>query len=242
MTNVNEEIEARTEHARRVRAMFEAIAARYDLLNHLLSANFDRGWRQAVVERVREAAGQARSRVLDVACGTGDLALAIASQVEARVIGLDFCRPMLTLAKRKAAVADLPLLLIEGDALRLPFADATFDIVTIAFGLRNLASVEAGLGEFRRVLRPGGMIAILEFSHPQVPGFRALFNLYFDHLLPRIGGWISGDRQAYQYLPRSVRNFPDQRKLAKMMEQMGFQKVSYRNLTGGIAAIHVGVR
>jgi demethylmenaquinone methyltransferase/2-methoxy-6-polyprenyl-1,4-benzoquinol methylase len=131
---------------------------------------------------------------------------------------------------------------VEGDALRLPFADQTFDVVTIAFGLRNLASVEAGLGELFRVLLSGGTLAVLEFSRPVVPGCRALFGFYFTRVLPRLGGLVSGSRGAYEYLPDSVARFPAQAELATLMRGVGFDQVEYRNLTGGIAALHTGVR
>ena len=168
MENNPTESERQKEHARRVRAMFAGIATRYDLLNHLLSGNTDRRWRQTVAARLRPLLGRG-TRTLDVACGTGDLALTLAEAGETHVTGLDFCRPMLELAVQKARARGRRLPFIEGDALHLPFADAAFDVVTIAFGLRNLASVEGGLCEFWRVLRPGGTLAVLEFSHPRVP-------------------------------------------------------------------------
>ena len=221
--------------------MFAGIACRYDLLNHLLSANIDRRWRSLVADKLRPAL-VAGTRTLDVACGTGDLALTLSEAGQTRVTGLDFCRPMLEVAAQKAAQRQRRIPFIEADALRLPFAAETFDVVTIAFGLRNLASVESGLQELFRVLRPGGKIAILEFSHPVVPGFRALFNFYFTRVLPRIGGFVSGSRGAYEYLPDSVSRFPDQQSLAELMGKVGFEGVTYQNLTGGIAALHTGVR
>ncbi|HEX8179591.1 MAG TPA: bifunctional demethylmenaquinone methyltransferase/2-methoxy-6-polyprenyl-1,4-benzoquinol methylase UbiE [Pyrinomonadaceae bacterium] len=228
-------------HAQRVRAMFAGIAPRYDLLNHLLSGNIDRRWRQHVVERLRPALGVG-TRTLDVACGTGDLALTLTEAGATSVVGLDFCRPMLALAAEKAVRRGHAVPFIEGDALHLPFAAASFDVVTIAFGLRNLANVEAGLRELWRVLRPGGTLAILEFSRPVVPGFRALFQFYFTRVLPRLGGLVSGSRSAYEYLPDSVARFPDQTELAALMRGVGFTGVAYRNLTGGIAALHTGAR
>ena len=221
--------------------MFGRIAGRYDLLNHLLSGNVDKRWRRLVARTLRPSLVEG-ARVLDVACGTGDLALALASAGAASVVGLDFCRPMLEIARRKAAVESRPLPFVEGDALRLPFADESFDVVTIAFGLRNLAGVEEGLRELLRVLRPGGRAAVLEFSSPAVPGLRALFRFYFRRVLPRVGGLVSGSRGAYEYLPDSVSRFPDQRRLAELMREAGFEEVEYRNLTGGIAALHTGTR
>jgi demethylmenaquinone methyltransferase/2-methoxy-6-polyprenyl-1,4-benzoquinol methylase len=221
--------------------MFGRIAGRYDFLNHLLSGNVDRSWRRLVTRTLRPSLVES-ARVLDVACGTGDLSLMLASAGARSVVGLDFCRPMLEIARRKASEGLLPIQFIEGDALRLPFADESFDVATIAFGLRNLSSVEEGLRELRRVLRPGGLLTVLEFSSPVVPGFRALFRFYFARVLPRLGGLVSGSRGAYEYLHDSVLNFPDQKRLAALMREADFEEVEYRNLTGGIAALHTGTR
>lgn len=221
--------------------MFAGIARRYDLLNHLLSANIDRRWRRLVADKLRPALG-AGTHTLDVACGTGDLALTLSEAGATSVTGVDFCRPMLEIATQKAARLKRAIPFVEGDALRLPFAAGSFDVATIAFGLRNLANVEAGLNELWRVLKPGGRVAILEFSHPVVPGFHALFQFYFTRVLPRIGGLVSGSRGAYEYLPDSVSRFPDQKHLAELMREVGFERVEYQNLTGGIAALHLGAR
>lgn len=232
-----------SEHARRVREMFAGIAGRYDLLNHLLSGNIDKRWRRLVAQRLKAALAKDGARALDVACGTGDLSLALAEATGAVIIGTDFCRPMLEVAARKAAASKPPQIsFIEGDALKLPFADHSFEAVTIAFGLRNLSSVEGGLRELLRILKPGGRAAILEFSSPVVPGFRALFQFYFTRVLPRIGGMVSGSRKAYEYLPDSVSRFPDQKRLVALMGTVGFEEVEYKNLTGGIAALHLGTR
>ncbi len=227
-------------HAEAVREMFSGIAGRYDLLNHLLSMNIDKGWRRKVSVELREILDRRGAVVLDVACGTGDLALELNRGSKAQIIGTDFCRPMLVFAKTKSAAEAHSIPYIEGDALGLPFDDGLFDAVTIAFGLRNLANVAAGLKELRRILKPDGRLAILEFSAPVVPGFGKLFNFYFSHILPRIGGAISGSRGAYEYLPESVSKFPNQKKLAAMMTDCGFGAVTYKNLSGGIAALHVG--
>ncbi len=236
--------EAESDHARRVREMFAGIADRYDLLNHLLSVNTDRRWRRLVAKKLRPVLAVKSAQVLDVACGTGDLAieLAAADGTQARIIGTDFCRPMLDIAARKAAVEKGSIPFIEADAMALPFADESFDAVSIAFGLRNLSNVQDGLHELWRVLKPGGQAAILEFSRPIVPGFRALFQLYFRRVLPFVGGLVSGSRGAYEYLPDSVSRFPDQQRLAAMMYEVGFEMIEYKNLTGGIAALHTGSR
>ena len=229
-------------HAKAVRAMFSGIAGKYDLLNHVLSVNIDKRWRKVVREKLAGILENENAVVLDVACGTGDLSLELQKHAKARVIGTDFCRPMLAIANQKAAKLDLPVPYVEADAMQLSFADESFDAVTIAFGLRNLSNFEDGLRELRRILKPGGKLAVLEFSAPLFPGFKALFNLYFTQILPRIGGMVSGSRGAYEYLPDSVSKFPDQKDLVKMMESAGFSNVDYKNLTGGIAAIHTGSR
>ena len=231
---------AAKEHAGRVREMFGRIAKRYDLLNHLLSGNVDKRWRRIVATRVREKlSSRTEARVLDVACGTGDLSLSLFEITGAGVIGTDFCRPMLAIAAGKTSGR---IRFIEGDALDLPFRDGTFDVATIAFGLRNLSNVESGLAELSRVLKPGGWVAVLEFSRPGNAILRPMFNLYFRKLLPMMGGLISGSLSAYTYLPASVQKFPDQSQLSLLMEQVGFDQVGYENLTGGIAALHMGRR
>jgi demethylmenaquinone methyltransferase/2-methoxy-6-polyprenyl-1,4-benzoquinol methylase len=228
--------ESEIQHAAAVREMFSGIAGRYDLLNHLLSANIDKAWRRKVRVKLQTTLDDTNAIVLDVACGTGDLAIELQRETKATIIGTDFCRPMLAIAREKAE--SIPL--VEGDAMELGFADNSFDAVTIAFGLRNLSNVADGLAEFSRVLKPGGKLVVLEFSSPIVPGFRGAFHFYFSKVLPRIGGVVSGSRGAYEYLPDSVSRFPDQKNLAAMMRNAGFVNVEYSNLTGGIAAIHTG--
>lgn len=231
-----------TDKARRVREMFSAIAARYDLLNHLLSGNIDKRWRRLVAATVYQTLPAGEGKILDVACGTGDLSLTIAGEGKAQLVGLDFCRPMLEIAAAKSLRRGATIPFIEGDALALPFRDRSFDGVTIAFGLRNVASVESGLVELLRVLKPGARVAVLEFSKPRYALFRGLFRIYFTRVLPLVGGLISGSRGAYQYLPDSVSRFPDQNELLTLMREAGFEEVTYKNLTGGIAALHVGRR
>lgn len=218
--------------------MFSGIAGRYDLLNHVLSVNIDKRWRRKVRAKLADILADEKSVVLDVACGTGDLSIELQTNANAKVIGTDFCRPMLAVAQEKAA----EIRFVEGDAMQLSFAENSFDAVTIAFGLRNLSNFRNGLIELHRVLKPGGKLVVLEFSAPVVPGFRGAFKFYFSNILPRIGGLVSGERGAYEYLPDSVSKFPDQKALAEMMRETGFDGVSFDNLTGGIAAIHSGIK
>ncbi len=229
-------------HAKAVREMFAGIAGRYDLLNHVLSLNIDKRWRRIVADELRPILDDETATVLDVACGTGDLSIELNKTAKAQIMGTDFCRPMLAFAKSKSERETASIPYIEGDAMNLPFGDSQFDAVTIAFGLRNLANVPDGLKELHRIIKPGGKVAVLEFSAPIVPGFGYLFNFYFSHILPRIGGAVSGSRGAYEYLPDSVAKFPNQKKLASLMETTGFEAVKFRNLTGGIAALHLGTK
>jgi demethylmenaquinone methyltransferase/2-methoxy-6-polyprenyl-1,4-benzoquinol methylase len=226
------------EAARWVRGMFGRVAARYDLVNHVLSMNIDRYWRARTVRRVRPVLDRPGARVLDICCGTGDLVLALARGQ--MVFGSDFCHPMLVLARDKIARRRAPAIVFESDALSLPVRDASLDLVTVAFGFRNLANYEAGLAEMRRVVRPGGMVAILEFTTPPNPVFGAIYNVYSRRVLPWIGGMISGSRDAYRYLPESVRKFPNAAELAANMKASGFVRVTFEFLTGGIVALHLG--
>lgn len=229
-------------HARAVREMFAGIAGKYDFLNHFLSLNIDKSWRKNVAARLRDILDNANCTVLDVACGTGDLSFELKKNAKACVIGTDFCHPMLAKAKEKGEMSNAGIPFIEGDAMNLPFAAESFDAVTIAFGLRNLSNARDGLVELQRVLKRSGRLVVLEFSSPVVTGFRQLFNFYFNRVLPRIGGAVSGSRGAYEYLPDSVAKFPDQKNLAAIMGEVGFDRVEYQNLTGGIAAIHTGTK
>src|SRR5689334_12612293 len=199
------------EASRWVREMFGRVAPRYDLLNHLLSFNIDKRWRARTVDTLRPILDREDAVVLDLCCGTADLTLALRAAARGRVLGSDFCHPMLTAAMAKTGPGS-PL--FEADALALPVADQSLDAATVAFGFRNLANYEAGLRELRRVLKPGGVAAILEFSQPPNPAFAALYNFYSRRILPLIGGLISGNRDAYTYLPESVRKFPNAGELA----------------------------
>jgi demethylmenaquinone methyltransferase/2-methoxy-6-polyprenyl-1,4-benzoquinol methylase len=228
------------EAARWVRAMFGRVAGRYDLLNHLLSANLDRSWRRRTVQRVRHILEKPEARVLDICCGTGDLLLALEAARGAAVLGSDFCHPMLVAARRKIGSGGRRSVLFEADALRLPIRDGALDLITVAFGLRNFANYRDGLAEMRRVLRPGGQAAILEFSQPANPWLARLYGFYSRRMLPAIGGLISGSREAYQYLPDSVRKFPDAASLADEMRRAGFVRVEFERMTGGIVTLHLG--
>ncbi len=238
----NERTAGELEHAKAVRAMFAGIAKRYDFLNHFLSVNTDKRWRRLVRKKLADKLADENALILDVACGTGDLSVELQQHAKAKIIGTDFCRPMLAVAAEKNPSNNLEIPYLEGDGMNLSFPDETFDAVTIAFGLRNFSNWQAGLVELRRILKKGGKLAILEFSTPIIPGFKQIFNLYFTQVLPRIGGAVSGSRGAYEYLPNSVMRFPDQKNLVKMMNEVGFDSVEYQHLTGGIAAIHVGTR
>jgi demethylmenaquinone methyltransferase/2-methoxy-6-polyprenyl-1,4-benzoquinol methylase len=226
------------EAARWVRQMFGSVAHRYDFLNHLLSFSLDRSWRGRTVARVESVLLRPGARVLDLCCGTGDLLLALESRRGAPVWGCDFCRPMLAIAQRKSPSA----MLIEADALHLPVAGASLDLITTAFGFRNLASYRAGLEEMTRVLRPGGVAAILEFSQPRGRLFPALYGFYSRHILPLVGRVLSGSKDAYAYLPESVRRFPGAEELAAEMRAAGFRAVTYERMTAGIVALHLGTR
>jgi len=223
-----------------VRDMFGRVAHRYDLANHLLSFNIDRYWRARTVQRVRHILERPEARVLDICCGTGDLALALARARRGPVLGSDFCHPMLVAARQKAAARQARAFLFEADALRLPLGAGSVDLLTVAFGFRNLANYAGGLGEMRRVLAPGGLAAILEFSQPPNAAFAGLYNFYSRRILPVIGGALSGSRDAYTYLPESVRKFPAALELAAEMRRAGFVRVSHEYLTGGIVALHLG--
>ena len=220
--------------------MFGRVAPRYDLANHLLSANIDKHWRNVTVRRVCDILKRPDSRVLDLACGTGDLLVALEREAGRALVGSDFCHPMLEGAQEKLSRTGLRSVLFEGDGLALPLRDASLDLITISFGYRNFANYRAGLVEMRRVLRPGGALAILEFTQPPNKAFAALYNWYSRKVLPILGGMISGAPEAYKYLPESVRKFPDAPELATMMKETGFAQVEWEYMTFGIVALHVG--
>ncbi len=229
--------ETELQASRWVREMFGRVAPRYDFANHLLSLNIDRMWRARTVTRVRNILQQPQARVLDLCCGTGDLTIALSAQSPRPVLGSDFCHPMLTVATAKSSSP-----FFEADALALPLADASIDLITCAFGFRNLANYDQGLREFRRVLKPAGKLAILEFSTPPNALFAALYGAYSRRVLPALGGLISGARDAYTYLPASVQKFPGPDELAGRMRAAGFRTATFERWTGGIVALHLGSR
>lgn len=221
-----------------VRGMFGRIAGQYDLLNHLLSFNLDRHWRARTVRRVANVLENPDGRVLDLCCGTGDVLLALEARRKAPVFGSDFCHPMLNAARGKIAARHFRSTLFEADALALPLADGSLDLITIAFGFRNLANYQKGLAELCRVLKPGGLLAVLEFSQPPNRAFAAVYGFLSTRILPAIGGWISGSRDAYSYLPESIAKFPDAERLAEEMRAAGFARVEFERMSGGIVVLH----
>jgi len=231
-----------------VRGMFGRIAPRYDLLNHLLSFNLDKRWRARTVARVSEILDRPDAQVLDLCCGTGDVLLALEARrtsdtrAHRRLLASDFCHPMLVEARRKIEVRGFRTPVFEADALSLPLAGASLDLITVAFGFRNLANYQRGLEEMLRVLKPGGVAAILEFSQPPNATFRALYGFFSTSVLPRIGGMISGSRDAYSYLPESIRKFPGAEQLAQEMRRAGFSRVEFERMTGGAVALHIGYK
>jgi demethylmenaquinone methyltransferase / 2-methoxy-6-polyprenyl-1,4-benzoquinol methylase len=228
--------------SRWVRGMFGRIAGRYDLLNHLLSFNLDRRWRARAVERMADALGRPGARVLDLCCGTGDLLLALEARRGSAVLGSDFCHPMLLEAQRKISARGMRSPLFEADALALPLRADSLDLITVAFGFRNLANYRSGLKELARVLRPGGVLAILEFSQPANRAFGTLYRFFSRRVLPWVGGIVSGSREAYSYLPESIQKFPGAQELADHMRAAGFKSVEFEPLTFGAVALHVGCK
>jgi demethylmenaquinone methyltransferase/2-methoxy-6-polyprenyl-1,4-benzoquinol methylase len=218
-----------------VQRMFDRVAPRYDLVNTVLSFGQDRRWREAAARATGLAAGEV---AVDVACGTGRLAVELARlEPGAIVIGLDFAREMVRRANPGGCER---LSFAVADAMRLPLADASVDVVTIAFGLRNLPEPGQGLLELRRVLRPGGRLVVCEFSRPVLPGFRQVYERYLSQLLPLTAKRLSSDPEAYQYLARSIGAWPGQAELAAWLRDAGLERVRWRDLTGGVVALHRG--
>ena len=237
------------EASAQVREMFGRIAPRYDFLNHFLSACFDKMWRKRVATRFASLLQNPDTRTLDLCCGTGDLAFAFAREAHrsrgarpGSLLGADFALPMLELARRKNTERKAAVSFLGADALALPFADSSLDLVSAAFGFRNLANYRRGLLEMRRVLRPGGTLAILEFCQPERGALAALYRFYFTCVLPKIGGAISGSGDAYSYLPGSVKKFPPPEVLRTWMQQAGFKNVEFERWTFGAVALHKAER
>ena len=221
-------------------AMFDSISGTYDLLNHGLSFNIDKRWRRKAV-RMLAPCGE----LLDVAVGTGDLAFEIIRQRKAEhVTGADLSVEMMRIGREKARARNMSerVSFEEASALSLPYADGRFDAVTCAFGVRNFSDREAGLKEMWRVLRPGGQLLVLEFSHPSVPLFRGLYNTYFNHVLPFVGGLVSGNREAYLYLNCSVRDFPEGEEFMGLLRRSGFVRTEQRRLSFGIVTIYMAAK
>ncbi|MFO1094100.1 MAG: bifunctional demethylmenaquinone methyltransferase/2-methoxy-6-polyprenyl-1,4-benzoquinol methylase UbiE [Planctomycetaceae bacterium] len=227
----------------RVRRMFGEIAPRYDLLNHLLSGGVDFYWRWRTV---RAASPCGDAPILDVCTGTGDLALAYARAAHGgNVFGTDFTHEMLVRAdaKQRNASDTQAIRFYEADTQRLPFGDDQFQIVSVAFGLRNVSDTRAGLREMTRVCRPGGRVVVLEFSTPRNRLFGGVYRWYFRHVLPRLGQWLARNQQsAYSYLPQSVSEFPDGPRLAEIMQECGLSAVTFRPLTFGISTLYIGIK
>jgi demethylmenaquinone methyltransferase/2-methoxy-6-polyprenyl-1,4-benzoquinol methylase len=219
--------------------MFDRISGVYDLMNTAMTAGLHHRWRARAADRTELGPGD---RALDTCCGTGDLALELRRRVgpSGRVVGLDFSAPMLELAEAKAAARGASVQWVQGNALELPFPDASFDAATVGFGVRNVADLAGAIAEMARVVRPGGAVAILEITTPQRPPLKWFYSIWFDRIVPLLGT-LAGDREAYSYLPNSVRRFPPAHDLAALMHSAGLGGVRYLVLAGGIVAIHAGV-
>ncbi|MCU0453281.1 MAG: bifunctional demethylmenaquinone methyltransferase/2-methoxy-6-polyprenyl-1,4-benzoquinol methylase UbiE [Bacteroidetes bacterium] len=227
---------ANREEARR---MFDAIAPTYDVLNRVLSFGVDALWRRRLIRTLQPLAGQ---RILDVACGTGDLLIGLSQEMPGSLVGLDLAPEMLQIAARRLRKAGVDGSLVRGAAECLPFASASFDVVSVAFGIRNFEDLSAGLREMHRVLRPGGQLRILEFSRPRRGLWGSLFTWYFVAVVPKIGRWISGHPEAYTYLPTSVAAFHDSDSLDQILRTAGLKVSASIPLTGGIATLTVAER
>ena len=222
------------ERSRRVRDLFAGIAGRYDLVNHVASGGVDLAWRRACVRELDLTPGD---WVLDACCGTADLSAALASG-GARVLGVDFCRPMLLAGGAKSAPEKVSL--VEGDALRLPVRSDSMAAATVAFGIRNVVDPQAGVAEMARCVRPGGSVAVLEFSQPKLPLLAWAYRFYSNRVLPLIGDLLSGCKGTYRYLPETIHSWHGPEEFASLMERAGLRDVRWRKLTFGVAALHVG--
>lgn len=224
-----------------VAEMFDNISERYDFLNHVLSLNIDKAWRKKVVKMASQ--GQPK-RILDVATGTADLAIALEKARPEKIVGIDISNGMLEVGREKVAKKDLSQLITleQADSEDLPFENATFDAVTVAFGVRNFENLEKGLSEINRVLKPGGKLLVLEFSQPQKFPFKQVYRFYFKNILPGLGRLVSKDSSAYTYLPESVDAFPYGEKLTAILKDCGFATASYKPVTFGVATIYEALK
>ena len=228
------------EKAGLVHGVFTNVASKYDVMNDVMSVGIHRLWKEAMMDWIAPRSGQ---RLLDVAGGTGDISFRFLKRAKgAEAVVLDLTESMLNEGRKRAEAEELSSQLdwVTGDAMALPFEDNTFDVYTISFGIRNVTRIEDALGEAYRVLRPGGRLMVLEFSQLPVDGMQKLYDLYSFNIIPRMGELIANDRDSYQYLVESIRNFPDQERFATMISSAGFDQVKYRNLSMGIAALHSG--
>ena len=226
----------------RVRDMFAQIASKYDLMNHLLSLNIDKYWRSATVKRVPVSGGEP---ILDLCTGTGDLAFALRKKhPDVPIIGADFCNEMLDVARQKQrqrGIHDIEF--VEASAMELPFESDQFQVVSVAFGIRNVEDTAQGLSEITRVCRPGGRVAILEFSRPYIWPLSSIYNMYFRYVLPKVGQWMAkNDKSAYEYLPSSVSQFPSGNDFADLMRNAGLSQIEMHPMTLGVATLYVGVK
>lgn len=224
-----------------VKEIFNDIAPKYDLLNHFLSLNIDKIWRRKAMRQIGQVE---KGELLDVACGTGDFSIAAYKAGVRRVTGIDISANMVEIGKKKVEKMGLSscIDLRTGDCERIEFADGHFDVVTVAFGVRNFEYLEVGLKEMQRVLKPGGKVIILEFSMPEHFPMKQLYKFYFRRILPVVGGWISGNKGAYTYLPESVMKFPQGNTFLEILKSCGFRQATRQKLSFGIASIYVGVK
>lgn len=231
--------EENTGKKEQVAKMFDNISSRYDFLNHLLSLGIDKGWRKKAISLIRPLNPK---QLLDVATGTGDFAIAALTLQPDKITGVDISAGMLEVGRKKIAERKLNdrIELLIGDSENLPFADSSFDAVTVAFGVRNFENLEKGLQEIYRVLRPGGMLVVLEFSRPRKFPFKQVYNFYFKFVLPKIGRLVSSDKSAYTYLPESVEAFPDGDNFLHVLKNVGFNNTQCRVLTFGVSSIYTG--
>ena len=233
--------EAEGSKKEQVAQMFDSISQRYDFLNHVLSMNIDKGWRKKVV---KIAAAEKPTHILDVATGTGDLAIALTRANPEKITGIDISNGMLEVGRKKVANKGLSstITLQQADSENLPFDDNSFDIVTVAFGVRNFENLEKGLSEIKRVLKPGGKALVLEFSQPTGFPFKQVYKFYFKNILPTIGKAISKDSSAYTYLPESVNVFPHGKEFTEILKSVGFKNSKFRPVTFGVATIYESVK